>query len=549
VKTDDELLAHAAGVSRWEAYLMGGGKNMGTVRMWMRLIGALLLASSLVAMGPAGAQAQAKKPNILILWGDDIGWFNVSAYNHGTMGYRTPNIDRLAKDGAMFTDWYGQQSCTAGRSAFITGQTPFRTGLLKVGLPGAKEGLQKEDVTLGELLKAQGYMTGQFGKNHLGDRDEHLPTAHGFDEFFGSLYHLNAEDEPEHPDYFKDPELRKRFGTRGVIHTWVNPDGTQKIESTGPLTKKRMETVDEEFTKGALDFMERAKKADKPFFIWWNSTRMHIWTRLKKESEGTTGLGIYPDGMVEHDGHVGQLLDKLKELGLEDNTIVMYSTDNGAEVFTWPDGGATPFRGEKNTNWEGGFRVPCVIRWPGVIKPGTVLNDIAAHEDMIPTLMAAVGEPDIKEKLKKGLKVGAKTFKVHLDGYNQMDYFAGKAPSARKEFFYFNDDGSLVALRYDKWKLVFAEQRAHGLEVWQDPFVTLRFPKLFNLRSDPFETADHESMDYGRWRAEHLFMLVPAQQYVGQFLATFKEFPPRQKTGSFGIDQALESLTRGAGDK
>jgi arylsulfatase len=522
---------------------------MEIVNMWMRLIGALLLASSLVVMGPAAAQAQTKKPNILILWGDDIGWFNVSAYNHGTMGYKTPNIDRLAKEGAMFTDWYGQQSCTAGRSAFITGQTPFRTGLLKVGLPGAKEGLQKEDVTLAELFKAQGYMTGQFGKNHLGDRDEHLPTAHGFDEFFGSLYHLNAEDEPEHPDYFKDPELRKRFGTRGVIHTWANLDGTQKIESTGPLTKKRMETVDEEFTTGALDFMERAKRADKPFFLWWNSTRMHIWTRLKKESEGTTGLGIYPDGMVEHDGHVGQVLDKLKELGLEENTIVMYSTDNGAEVFTWPDGGATPFRGEKGTNWEGGFRVPCLIRWPGVIKPGTVLNDVVAHEDMVPTLMAAVGEPDIKEKLTKGFKVGDKTFKVHLDGYNQMDYFAGKAASARKEFFYFNDDGSLVALRYDKWKLVFAEQRAHGLDVWQDPFVTLRFPKLFNLRSDPFETADHESMDYGHWRAEHLFMLVPAQQYVGQFLGTFREFPPRQRTGSFGIDQVLESLTKGAGDK
>jgi arylsulfatase len=507
--------------------------------------GLVALASCL---GTLPAQAQQKTPNIVVMWGDDIGWFNVSAYNHGTMGYKTPNIDRLAKEGAMFTDWYGQQSCTAGRAAFITGQTPFRTGLLKVGLPGAREGLQKEDVTLAELLKAKGYMTGQFGKNHLGDRDEHLPTAHGFDEFFGSLYHLNAEDEPEHPDYFKDPELRKRFGTRGVIHAWANPDGTQKIQNTGALTKKRMETVDEEFTRGALDFLERAKKADKPFFLWWNSTRMHIWTRLKKQSEGKTGLGIHPDGMVEHDGHVGQLLDKLKELGLEGNTIVMYSTDNGAEVASWPDGGATPFRGEKNTNWEGGYRVPTLIRWPGVIKPGTALNDIVAHEDMIPTLMAAVGEPDIKEKLKKGYTAGAKTFKVHLDGYNQLDYFAGKGPGARKEFFYFNDDGSLVALRYSQWKLVFAEQRAHGFDVWQQPFVTLRVPKLYNIRSDPFETADH-SMEYWRWRIEHLFLLVPAQQFVGQFLGTFREFPPRQKTGSFAIDQALESLTRGAGDR
>jgi arylsulfatase len=505
-----------------------------------------LVAVTVLVAAPAAAQ---KKPNILIIWGDDVGWWNVSAYNHGTMGYKTPNIDRIAREGAMFTDWYGQQSCTAGRAAFITGQTPFRTGMLKVGLPGAKEGLQKEDVTIAELLKAQGYMTGQFGKNHLGDRDEHLPTAHGFDEFFGSLYHLNAEDEPEHPDYFKDPELRKRFGTRGVLHTWANPDGTQRIQATGALTKKRMETVDEEFTKEAIRFLNDAKKANKPFFLWWNSTRMHVWTRLKADSQGKTGLGIYPDGMVEHDGHVGQLLDELKKLGFEDNTIVMYSTDNGAEKFTWPDGGQSPFRGEKNTNWEGGYRVPTAIRWPGVIKPETVLNDVFAHEDMLPTLVAAAGDPNIKDKLMKGTTVGNRTFKVHLDGYNLTDALAGKAPSPRKEFFYFNDDGSLVSLRYNQWKLVFAEQRAHGMDVWQDPFVTLRLPKLFNLRSDPFETADHEGMDYNRWRAEHMFLLVPAQQYVGQFLSTFKEFPPRQKTGSFGIDQVLESLTRGAGDK
>jgi arylsulfatase A-like enzyme len=514
---------------------------MKRIATWLKTL-AVAVTALVFALTAPSAYAAEKKPNILIIWGDDIGYWNVSAYNQGMMGYKTPNIDRIAKEGAMFTDWYGQQSCTAGRAAFITGQTPLRTGLLKVGLPGAKEGLQKEDVTIAELLKAQGYMTGQFGKNHLGDRDEHLPTAHGFDEFFGSLYHLNAEDEPEHPDYFKDPELRKRFGTRGVIHTWANPDGTQKIESTGPLTKKRMETVDEEFTKEAIRFMGDAKKANKPFFLWWNSTRMHIWTRLKAESQGKTGLGIYPDGMVEHDTLVGEVLKALDDLGLADNTIVMYSTDNGAEKFTWPDGGQSPFRGEKNTNWEGGFRVPTAIRWPGVTKPGTVLNHIFAHEDMLPTLVAAAGDPNVKEKLRKGMTVGAKTFKVHLDGYNITDALAGKASSPRKEFFYFNDDGELVALRYNHWKLVFAEQRAHGFEVWQEPFVTLRVPKLFNLRSDPFETADHEAMDYDRWFIEHLFLLVPAQQYVGQFLSTFKEFPQRQKVGSFNLNQVLQSL-------
>ena len=500
----------------------------------------------LVSCGSAMAQAPAKQPNILVLWGDDIGYWNVSAYNQGMMGYKTPNIDRIAKEGALFTDWYGQQSCTAGRAAFVTGQVGFRTGLLKVGLPGAKEGLQARDVTIAELLKARGYKTGQFGKNHLGDLDEHLPTAHGFHEFFGSLYHLNAEDEPEHPDYFKDPELRKRYATRGVLHCWANPDGTQKIEQTGPLNKKRMETVDEEFTRETIRFMEESKKEGKPFFIWWNATRMHIWTRLKPSAQGKTGLGIYPDGMVEHDGMVGQLLDKLKELGLEDNTIVMYSTDNGAEKMSWPDGGTSPFRGEKNTNWEGGYRVPCVIRWPGVIKPGTVLNDVFAHEDMLPTLLAAAGDPNVKEQLKKGMPVGSKTFKVHLDGYNLTDALAGNLPSPRHEFFYFNDEGSLVALRYDQWKIVFAEQRAIGLDVWQDPMVPLRFPKLFNLRSDPFESADHDGMDYKRWRIEHAFVLVPAQQYVGQFLATFKEFPPSQRPGSFSLDRVMESLQSGA---
>ena len=498
------------------------------------------------AQAPASAPAaQSKKPNILIIWGDDIGWFNISAYNMGMMGYKTPNIDRIAKEGALFTDWYGEQSCTAGRSAFITGQSGFRTGNLKVGLPGAKEGLQARDVTLAQLLKAQGYMTAQFGKNHLGDADETLPTAHGFDEFFGSLYHLNAEQEPENPDYFKDPELKKRFGTRGVIHTWANPDGTQRIESTGPLTIKRMETIDEEVTKASLDYLDKRKADGKPFFLWWNSTRMHIFTHLKKESQGKTGLGVYPDGMVEHDAMVGQLLDKLKELGMDQNTIVMYSTDNGAEKFSWPDGGTAPFRGEKNENWEGGYRVPTLIRWPGTIKPGTVSNDIYSQMDMLPTLMAAVGVPDVKEQLLKGMKVGDKTFKVHLDGYNITDSLAGKAPNPRHEFFYFTDDGQLAALRFDQWKIVFQEQRAHGFEAWSEPFVARRLPLIFNLRTDPFEEAQHTAMDYQHWLLDRAFLLVPAQQYVGQFLATFKEYPPSQKVGSFSLDQVMKMLSEG----
>lgn len=510
----------------------------------------LVAASALGAISPirpARAQATAKAPNILILWGDDVGYWNISAYNQGMMGYKTPNIDRIAAEGGLFTDYYGQQSCTAGRAAFITGQTPYRTGLLKVGLPGAKEGMQADDPTLADLLKPLGYMTGQFGKNHLGDLDEHLPTAHGFDEFFGSLYHLNAEDEPENSDYPKDPAFRQKFGPRGVLHTYA--DG--RIENTGALTKKRMETIDQEITDAAIDFLKRAKEQDKPFFLWWNSTRMHVWTRLKAESQGKTGLGIYPDGMVEHDEMVGQMLKALDDLGLSENTIVMYSTDNGAEKFTWPDGGQSPFRGEKNTNWEGGYRVPAMVRWPGVISPGTVYNDIVAHEDWMPTLVAAAGTPDVTEQLLTGYKAGDKTFKVHLDGYNVTDYLAGKGSSPRHEFFYFNDDGSLVALRYDQWKVVFAEQRAEGMEVWQEPFVPLRLPKLFNLRSDPFETADHEGMDYERWRAERGFVLMPAQAFVGKFLSTFKDYPPRQKPGSFSIDQVLENLqqaSKGAGN-
>ncbi|MDG1510948.1 MAG: arylsulfatase [Mariniblastus sp.] len=483
----------------------------------------------------------AAKPNIVVIWGDDVGWNNPSCYNRGMMGYKTPNIDRIAREGGLFTDWYGQQSCTAGRAAFITGQSPFRTGLLKVGLPGAKEGLSEKDPTLAELLKNHGYSTAQYGKNHLGDLDEMLPTNHGFDEFFGNLYHLNAEEEPEQPDYPKDPEFKKKFGPRGVIKSTA--DG--QIEDTGPLTKKRMETVDEEITAGALDYMERQAKSKKPFFLWWNSTRMHVNTHLKEESDGVTGLGIYADGMVEHDGHVGQILDKIDELGLTDNTIVMYSSDNGAECFSWPDGGSTPFRNEKNSNWEGGYRVPTVIRWPGVIKPGEVYNDIFSHEDMVPTLLAAAGEPDVKEKLLKGHTADGKQFKVHLDGYNMLPFLNGEAKeSPRKEFFYWTDDGSLCNLRYNRWKLVFMEQRAHGFDVWQEPMVTLRVPKLFCLRTDPFERADHEAEKYNMWRFDRVFLLLPGSAYVAKHLESFKEFPPRQKPGSFNLDRVLESLQK-----
>jgi arylsulfatase len=486
--------------------------------------------------GPAIAQ---EKPNIVIIWGDDIGYWNISAYNQGMMGYRTPNIDRIAKEGAIFTDAYGEQSCTAGRSAFITGQSPFRTGLTKVGLPGSDLGLKDEDPTIAEYLKTKGYMTAQYGKNHLGDRDEMLPTNHGFDEFLGNLYHLNAEEEPENPDYPKDPEFHKKFGPRGVIKS--SADG--QIEDTGPLTKKRMETVDEEVTAGALDFIERAAAADKPFFLWWNSTRMHVWTHLKPESEGKTGLGIYPDGMVEHDGMVGEILDKLDDLGLTDNTIVMYSTDNGAESFSWPDGGTTPFRGEKNDNWEGGYRVPMLLRWPGKIEPGTQVNEIISHLDWFPTIAGALGDDDIKEKLKQGTQFGNKNFKVHLDGYNFLPYLESKTQEPpRNEFFYFSDTGDLLNLRYKQYKIVFAEQRAHGMEVWQDPFTFLRLPKIFILRSDPFEEADEMGIGYPRWRFDRLFLLVPAQAYVAQFLQTFQEFPPRQTPASFSIDQVLAKM-------
>ena len=506
-----------------------------------------LVAATVLGAFSTGAAAQtggARKPNILVIWGDDIGQFNVSAYNMGMMGYKTPNIDSIAKEGALFTDWYGQQSCTAGRAAFVTGQSPIRTGLTKVGLPGTPEGMKKEDPTVATLLRAQGYMTGQFGKNHLGDRDDMLPTAHGFDEFFGNLYHLNAEEEPESPDYPKDPNFKKNFGPRGVIHSFA--DG--RITDTGPLTRKRMETIDDEVMDKTLDFMRRAKNDDKPFFIWWNSTRMHIFTHLKAASVGKTGLGVYADGMVEHDGHVGQLLAALKEMGLDENTIVMYSTDNGAETFTWPDGGTTMFRGEKNTQWEGGYRVPAMIRWPGVIKPGTVVNDIVAHEDMLPTLLAAAGDANVGADLLKGRKIGSMAYKVHLDGYDLGPALRGEGAWPRKEFIYWTDDGSVAALRYENWKITFLEQQAEGLKVWQEPFVPLRAPKITNLRMDPFERAEEENaIGYQRWYLERMYMIAPSGAYVAKWLQSFKEFPPRQKPGSFNLDRVMESVMSSSG--
>ena len=468
----------------------------------------------------------------------------------GIMGYRTPNIDRIGKEGAVFTDWYGQQSCTAGRAAFITGQTPVRTGLTKVGLPGAELGLGPLDPSVADVLKNHGYATGQFGKNHLGDRDEHLPTAHGFDEFFGNLYHLNAEEEPENPDYPKDPEFRKRFGPRGVIKS--SADG--KIENTGPLTTKRMETIDAEFLDGAKDFINRQHRANKPWFCYFNSTRMHIFTHLKAASQGKTGLGIYPDGMVEHDGMVGELLKLVDELGVANNTIVVYTTDNGAEVFTWPDGGTTPFKGEKATNWEGGFRVPCLIKWPGVIKPGTVVNDICAHEDFIPTFAAANGDTDLVERLKKGSTLNGKTFKVHLDGYNLLPFLKGDAKeSSRKEFLYWSDDGDLMGLRVSQWKVAFMEQHTEvnpktPLGVWQGNFTKLRAPMLYDLRADPFERGS-TSMYYGDWVARRLFLIVPAQAIVAKYIESFKEFPPRAKAASFTINDVMEKISTGSPGK
>jgi arylsulfatase len=508
---------------------------------------ALAALPFLTLAAPSTAQDSGKKPNILVIWGDDIGQSNLSAYTMGLVGYRTPNIDRIAKEGLIFTDAYGEQSCTAGRSTFITGQSVLRTGLSKVGLPGADLGLRAEDPTIAQLLKPLGYATGQFGKNHLGDKDEHLPTSHGFDEFFGNLYHLNAEEEPELPDYPKDPEFRKQFGPRGVIHSFAGG----RIEDTGPLSKKRMETIDDETSTAAIDFIERQHKAGKPFFCWWNATRMHFRTHVRPGYRGRSGQDEYGDGMLEHDGHVGQLLDKLDELGIAEDTLIYYSTDNGPHMNSWPDAGQTPFRGEKNTNWEGGWRVPAMVRWPGKVAAGSVSNGIVHHMDWLPTILAAAGDPDVKQKLLKGMRVGDETFKVHLDGYNLLPYLTGKvAESPREEVFYFSDDGDLTSLRYRDWKIVFLEQRAQGtLLVWAEPFTPLRLPKIFNLRRDPYERADVTSNTYYDWLLDHAFMLVPAQAFVGRFIATFGEFPPRQKAASFSLDQVMEAMRSGAGSK
>lgn len=466
----------------------------------------------------------AKKPNILVIFGDDIGYWNLSTYHQGMMGYNTPNIDRLADEGGKFTNYYTQQSCTAGRAAFITGQSPYRTGLTKVGLPGADQGLRKEDPTIAELLKPHGYRTAQFGKNHFGDRDEFLPTVHGFDEFFGNLYHLNAEEEPENSDYPKDPEFLEKFGPRGVMKCKADGKGGQSIEDTGPLNKKRMETIDEEVLAACSTYLEDAVKGDQPFFVWFNTTRMHNFTHVKEEHLGKTGLGFYADGMVEHDALIGKLLDKVDALGLTDDTIVIYTTDNGPMLCLWPDSGMTPFRGEKNTGFEGAFRSPCLIRWPGVVKPRSTFNGIFAGEDWLPTLLAAAGDDGVKDKLLSGYKVGDMNYKVHLDGYNQTEALKGETPSARKEFFFFSDDGDLLAFRYDRVKFHFAIQRATGMNVWRAPFVALRAPIFFDLSIDPFERGD-DGIGYDRWWYERSYLGVPAQQMVGKFLDTFTEFP------------------------
>jgi len=513
-----------------------------------RLVTVLVVMAGLALA--SGAMAQ-DKPNILVVWGDDVGQSNISTYTRGLMGYQTPNIDRIASEGMTFTDYYGEQSCTAGRSSFIMGQSVFRTGLSKVGLPGAELGMREEEPTIAGLLKNQGYVTGQFGKNHLGDRDEHLPTNHGFDEFYGNLYHLNAEEEPENEDYPGDMVLpdgttfREKFGPRGVIHSTA--DG--KIEDTGPLTKKRMETVDDDTSDRAIQFIEEAHAAGKPFFVWWSGTRMHFRTHVSDErmawcKEQYPTADEYTCGMVEHDMHIGKFLDKLDELGIADNTIVFYSTDNGPHMNTWPDAAMTPFRGEKNTNWEGGWRVPSMVRWPGRIEAGTWSNEIMHHMDWLPTFLAAAGEPDIRGKLRSGYEAIGRNYKVHLDGYNFLPYLTGEAESGpRDEIFYFSDDGDLTALRYRNWKIIFMEQRAEAtLQAWREPFVPLRAPLIENLRRDPYERGMVTSNTYDDWWLDRAYLLVPAQTYVAGFLETFKEFPPRQKAASFSLDQVMEKL-------
>jgi len=488
----------------------------------------------------SGAAWSAEKPNILVIWGDDIGFWNLSTNNMGMMGYSTPNIDRIAAEGAKFTDYYGQQSCTAGRSAFITGQSPIRTGLTKVGIPGADLGIRAEDVTLASLLKSEGYVTAQYGKNHLGDRDEFLPTQHGFDEFFGNLYHLNAEEEPEHPDYPQNPAFRARFGPRGVIRSFA--DG--RVEDTGALTKKRMETVDREFLGAAQDFIADAAQRDVPFFVWFNTTRMHYYTHTADDEHGLSGQGFYNDAMVGHDNMVGQLLDQLDALGIADNTIVFYSTDNGPHFNQWPDAGITPFRSEKNTNWEGGYRVPAMVRWPGHIPSGQVINDVMAHEDWVPTFIAAAGRGNIAAELRAGTSVNGRSYRNHLDGFNFLPRLTGEAPQGpRRSFMYWSDDGLLTGMRVGDWKVVFAEQRAKGFAVWREPFEILRIPKVFHLRRDPFERADENANSYDDWwNRVALARIGLARAELEQFLFTLREFPPRQRPASFTVDQMMEVL-------
>jgi len=505
---------------------------------------------------PAPAGTQGRLPNFLFIMADDVGVWNLSAYHRGMMGGSTPNIDRLAKEGALFTDYYAQQSCTAGRAAFITGQHPFRVGLLKVGLPGSKQGLQDKDPTIFELLKPHGYATGQFGKNHLGDRNEFLPTVHGVDEFYGNLYHLNTEEEPEEPDYPKDPQFRAMFGPRGLLDVKASDRddptedprfgrvGKQVIKDTGPLTKKRMETAEEELLDRSLDFMERSVRADKPFFIWHNTTRMHVFTHLSPKWANKSGYGLFADGMMELDDVVGRLLKKLEDLGIADNTVVVFSSDNGAETFSWPDGGNTPFKSEKGTTWEGGFRVPCLARWPGVIKPGTIINEIMSHEDWLPTFLAAAGQPDMKERLLNGVTAGAKTFKTHLDGYNFLPFFKGEADKGpRNEIFYFDDNANINAMRYKDYKITFAWIEGN---LFNGRRVTQNVPIVTNLRQDPFERFHIESGAYETWWAVKLWTLIPAQALVADFLKSFQEFPPSQKSGSFDVSAFLEALQSGA---
>jgi arylsulfatase A-like enzyme len=533
-------------------------RNPARLLTTLGIAGGLLLAASALTAYAQTTHTEGKKPNIVIIWGDDIGQSNLSVYSHGVMGYKTPNIDRLAKEGMMFTDYYGEQSCTAGRASFITGQHGLRTGLTKVGFPGATVGLQKEDPTIAEMLKPLGYATGQFGKNHLGDRNEFLPTVHGFDEFYGNLYHLNAEEEPEHPDYPKDLAFKTRYGPRGVMDCKASDKddqtvdarfgkvGKQIVKDTGPLTKKRMETIDDDVANRAVDFIRRQSEARKPFFVWVNFTHMHFRTHVKPESKGQSGrwMSEYADAMIDHDKNVGTVLKVLDDLGITENTFVMYSTDNGPHLNSWPDAGMTPFRNEKNSNWEGAYRVPAIVRWPGKTKPGQVSNQIVSHLDWMPTLLAIAGDPQVTEKLLKGYKVGDMTYRVHLDGYNLVPYLTGQADkSPRESFMYCNDDQQLTGLRYDNWKTVFMEQRAEGtLRVWAEPFVSLRVPKVFNLRTDPYERADITSNTYYDWILDHAFMCVPTQDIVGQFLMSFKEYPPRQKAASFNVDDVLRKM-------